>query len=102
MHLVHGGLSVNGDVTFTHDHVLDQGDQVIIHLVYEGLSVNGDVRVAVDLVLDQEVHVLMHLGEGGIRVHSVVIGTTIPIRAFTIDCRSFFHYVYRNLNFQQK
>ena len=63
---------------------------------------NNDVGLIPDLVLDQKVHVLMHLGEGGIRVHSVVIGTAIPIRAFTIDCRSFFYYVYRNLNFQQK
>ena len=70
------------------------------------MGVNDAVELIPDLVLDQEVHVLMHHGEGGIRVHSVVIGTTIPIRAFTIDCRSFFHYVYRNLNlnlnFQQK
>ena len=33
MHLVHGGNSVHGDVTFAPNHVLDQGYQDLVHLV---------------------------------------------------------------------
>ena len=33
MHLVHGGNSVHGDVTFAPNHVLDQGDHDLVHLV---------------------------------------------------------------------
>ena len=43
MHLVHGGNSVHGDVTFAPDHVLDQGDHDLMHLIHEVLSVHGDV-----------------------------------------------------------
>ena len=44
MDLVHGGLSVNYDVTLAADLVLDLGVHDIMDLVQEGLSVNGDIE----------------------------------------------------------
>ena len=43
MQLVHGGHSVNDDVTLAADLVLDLGVHDIMDLVQEGLSVNGDI-----------------------------------------------------------
>ena len=77
MHLFQEVLSVNGDVTLTPDHVLDQGDQVIIHIIYEGLSVNGDVILAVDHKHEQVVHVtillLMEVSVSMMMLHSHLI-----------------------------
>ena len=62
---VHEVLSVNGDVTFAPDHVLDQEVHDPIHLVHEILRVKGDVNFASDHVLDHEAHVIMHLVHRG-------------------------------------
>ena len=51
MHLVNEVISVNGDVTLAHDHVLHERVHALMHLVHEVLSVNGDVTFAPDLVL---------------------------------------------------
>ena len=44
MHLVHGGNSVHGDVTFTPNHVLDHGYQDLVHLVGNSCYLSAALR----------------------------------------------------------
>ena len=54
MHLVHGDISVHGDVTFAADHELNQGDHDLMHLDHEVLSLHVVVTFALIMYLSRE------------------------------------------------